>query len=142
MGLYARREHWHKLITLNVLAPVWATQEALRTMRAARKGAIVNVSSAAGLGLAPHGSDPRVTSMEATTVRGRQVYAPVGRHWTVSGGSQRPEPATLSRQTSVYWLEGCTFLRCRVVRTDEVGARRGHWGWHESRVGQLTGPTR
>ena len=49
----ASPDQWETLIRLNLLAPMRATQEALGPMRRRGEGAIVNVASTAGLGLAP-----------------------------------------------------------------------------------------
>ncbi len=64
----APREHWQRLVTLNLLASMWATQEALGPMRAAGQGAVVNVASTAGLGLAPYQS-PEYGAAKAGLIR-------------------------------------------------------------------------
>jgi NAD(P)-dependent dehydrogenase (short-subunit alcohol dehydrogenase family) len=64
----APREHWQRLTTLNLLAPMWATQEALGPMRADGRGAIVNMASTAGLGLARYQS-PEYGAAKAGLVR-------------------------------------------------------------------------
>jgi NAD(P)-dependent dehydrogenase (short-subunit alcohol dehydrogenase family) len=62
------RERWQAIVTLNLLAPMWATQEALGPMQAAGEGAIVNVASNAGLGLAPYQS-PEYGAAKAGLIR-------------------------------------------------------------------------
>lgn len=64
----AAREHWRRLVTLDLLAPMWATQEALGPMRAAGQGAVVNIASTAGLGLAPYQS-PEYGAAKAGLIR-------------------------------------------------------------------------
>jgi NAD(P)-dependent dehydrogenase (short-subunit alcohol dehydrogenase family) len=64
----APRQLWQQLITLNLLAPMWATQEAFGAMRAAGQGAVVNVASTAGLGLAPYQS-PEYGAAKAGLIR-------------------------------------------------------------------------
>jgi len=64
----APREHWQQLVTLNLLAPMWATQEALGPMRASGQGAVVNIASTAGLGLAPYQS-PEYGAAKAGLIR-------------------------------------------------------------------------
>jgi NAD(P)-dependent dehydrogenase (short-subunit alcohol dehydrogenase family) len=73
----APRDEWQRLVTLNLLAPMWATQEALGPMRAAGQGAIVNVASTAGLGLAPYQS-PEYGAAKAGLIRFTSTLTTLG----------------------------------------------------------------
>lgn len=64
----AAPDEWERLMQLNLLAPMRATQQALAAMRRAGEGAVVNVASTAGLGLAPYQS-PEYGAAKAGLIR-------------------------------------------------------------------------
>jgi NAD(P)-dependent dehydrogenase (short-subunit alcohol dehydrogenase family) len=64
----ATPDEWEATMRLNLLAPMRATQEALEPMRRAGVGAIVNIASTAGLGLAPYQS-PEYAAAKAGLIR-------------------------------------------------------------------------
>ena len=73
----ARRE-WGATLDLNLRGPMLATQLALEPMRAAGGGAVVNVASTAGLGLAPYVS-PEYGAAKAGLIRFTSTLARPGR---------------------------------------------------------------
>lgn len=64
----ARPDQWGATMMLNLLGPMRATQEALAPMREAGGGAIVNIASTAGLGIAPYQS-PEYGAAKAGLIR-------------------------------------------------------------------------
>ena len=64
----AARSEWEASLSLNLLGPMRATQAALPLMQAAGEGAIVNIASIAGLGLAPYQS-PEYAAAKAGLIR-------------------------------------------------------------------------
>jgi NAD(P)-dependent dehydrogenase (short-subunit alcohol dehydrogenase family) len=68
--------HWSRVIDLNLRAPMLAIQHALQPMRARGGGAIVNVSSIAGLGYEPHDS-PEYSAAKAGLIRLTATLAPL-----------------------------------------------------------------
>ncbi|WP_152360972.1 SDR family NAD(P)-dependent oxidoreductase [Microlunatus speluncae] len=71
----ASAEEWERLLTLNLIGPMRATQHALVTMRS-DGGVIVNISSIAGLGLGPHPS-PEYSAAKAGVIRFTATLADV-----------------------------------------------------------------
>lgn len=63
----ASPDEWERLLALNLIGPMRATQHALRSMRA-DGGVIVNIASTAGLGLEPHPS-PEYSAAKAGLIR-------------------------------------------------------------------------
>jgi NAD(P)-dependent dehydrogenase (short-subunit alcohol dehydrogenase family) len=59
---------WRRLIEVNLVAVMLATQAAIGAMRKRGGGAVVNVSSVAGLGLGPHAA-PDYAAAKAAVVR-------------------------------------------------------------------------
>jgi NAD(P)-dependent dehydrogenase (short-subunit alcohol dehydrogenase family) len=72
----AAREHWGRTLDLNLRGPMLAIQEALPVMRKRGGGAIVNISSVAGLGYAPH-SSPEYSAAKAGLARLTATLAPL-----------------------------------------------------------------
>jgi len=68
--------HWGATLDLNLRGPMRATQVALEAMRRRGGGAIVNVSSVAGLGFRPHPS-PEYAAAKAGLVRFTATLAPL-----------------------------------------------------------------
>jgi NAD(P)-dependent dehydrogenase (short-subunit alcohol dehydrogenase family) len=64
----ASAEQWGASLRLNLLGPMLATQAALGPMRDSGGGAVVNVASTAGLGLAPYQS-PEYAAAKAGLIR-------------------------------------------------------------------------
>jgi NAD(P)-dependent dehydrogenase (short-subunit alcohol dehydrogenase family) len=64
----ASAAQWGALLDLNLRAPMLATQLALEPMRARGGGAVVNIASSAGLGLAPYDS-PEYGAAKAGLIR-------------------------------------------------------------------------
>jgi NAD(P)-dependent dehydrogenase (short-subunit alcohol dehydrogenase family) len=73
----APAERWEASVRLNLLGPMLATQAALGPMRAAGGGAVVNVASTAGLGLAPYGS-PEYAAAKAGLIRFTSTLTDLG----------------------------------------------------------------
>ncbi|MEV8371322.1 SDR family NAD(P)-dependent oxidoreductase [Kribbella sp. NPDC056861] len=67
---------WTASLDLNLRAPMLATQLALEPMRQAGGGAIVNMSSTAGLGFEPHVS-PEYSAAKAALIRLTATLAPL-----------------------------------------------------------------
>jgi NAD(P)-dependent dehydrogenase (short-subunit alcohol dehydrogenase family) len=65
---HARAAEWGATLYLNLTGPMLATQLALEPMRARGGGAVVNVASSAGLGLAPYDS-PEYGAAKAGLIR-------------------------------------------------------------------------
>ena len=72
----AAREHWGRTLDLNLRGPMLAIQEALPSMRKRGGGAIVNISSVAGVGYAPH-SSPEYSAAKAGLARLTATLAPL-----------------------------------------------------------------
>jgi NAD(P)-dependent dehydrogenase (short-subunit alcohol dehydrogenase family) len=69
-------EHWEAALDLNLRGPMFATQVALGAMRRRGGGAIVNVSSVAGLGYGAHES-PEYAAAKAGLIRLTATLAPL-----------------------------------------------------------------
>jgi NAD(P)-dependent dehydrogenase (short-subunit alcohol dehydrogenase family) len=69
-------EHWSSYLELNLRAPMLAIQAALEPMRRRGGGAIVNISSAAGIGFRPH-SSPEYAAAKAGLIRLTATLAPL-----------------------------------------------------------------
>jgi NAD(P)-dependent dehydrogenase (short-subunit alcohol dehydrogenase family) len=72
----APREHWTRTLDLNLRGPMLAIQEALPSMQNRGGGAIVNISSVAGVGFAPH-SSPEYAAAKAGLARLTATLAPL-----------------------------------------------------------------
>jgi NAD(P)-dependent dehydrogenase (short-subunit alcohol dehydrogenase family) len=72
----ASPEQWGATLDLNLRGAMLATQLALEPMRAAGGGAVVNVASTAGLGLAPYQS-PEYGAAKAGLIRFTSTLAPL-----------------------------------------------------------------
>ena len=72
----ASTEHWSRTLDLNLRGPMLAIQHALRAMRNRGGGAIVNISSVAGVGWAPH-SSPEYAAAKAGLARLTATLAPL-----------------------------------------------------------------
>jgi NAD(P)-dependent dehydrogenase (short-subunit alcohol dehydrogenase family) len=70
-------EHWSRTLELNLRGPMLAIHHALPAMRERGGGAIVNISSVAGLGYAPH-SSPEYSAAKAGLARLTATLAPLG----------------------------------------------------------------
>jgi NAD(P)-dependent dehydrogenase (short-subunit alcohol dehydrogenase family) len=69
-------EHWSRVVDLNLRGPMLAIQYALDPMRRRGGGAIVNVSSIAGVGYAAHDS-PEYSAAKAGLIRLTATLAPL-----------------------------------------------------------------
>jgi NAD(P)-dependent dehydrogenase (short-subunit alcohol dehydrogenase family) len=72
----APAEHWSRTLELNLKGPMLAIHYALPAMRDRGGGAIVNISSVAGLGYAPH-SSPEYSAAKAGLARLTATLAPL-----------------------------------------------------------------
>jgi NAD(P)-dependent dehydrogenase (short-subunit alcohol dehydrogenase family) len=72
----ASAEHWGATVDLNLRGPMLATQAAIEAMRRRGGGAVVNVSSVAGLGFRPHAS-PEYAAAKAGLIRFTATLAPL-----------------------------------------------------------------
>jgi NAD(P)-dependent dehydrogenase (short-subunit alcohol dehydrogenase family) len=70
-------EHWERTLDLNLRGPMLAIHHALPAMRERGEGAIVNISSVAGFGWAPH-SSPEYSAAKAGLSRLTATLAPLG----------------------------------------------------------------
>jgi NAD(P)-dependent dehydrogenase (short-subunit alcohol dehydrogenase family) len=70
-------EHWERTLDLNLRGPMLAIHHALPAMRERGEGAIVNISSVAGFGWAPH-SSPEYSAAKAGLARLTATLAPLG----------------------------------------------------------------
>jgi NAD(P)-dependent dehydrogenase (short-subunit alcohol dehydrogenase family) len=70
-------EHWGRTLDLNLRGPMLAIHHALPAMRARGAGAIVNISSVAGYGWAPH-SSPEYSAAKAGLARLTATLGPLG----------------------------------------------------------------
>jgi NAD(P)-dependent dehydrogenase (short-subunit alcohol dehydrogenase family) len=73
----APTEHWSRTLDLNLRGPMLLIECALPSMRARGGGAIVNISSVAGYGYAPH-SSPEYAAAKAGLIRLTATLAPLG----------------------------------------------------------------
>jgi NAD(P)-dependent dehydrogenase (short-subunit alcohol dehydrogenase family) len=69
-------EHWSRTLDLNLRGPMLAIQLALPEMRRRDAGAIVNISSVAGIGWQPH-SSPEYSAAKAGLARLTATLAPL-----------------------------------------------------------------
>jgi NAD(P)-dependent dehydrogenase (short-subunit alcohol dehydrogenase family) len=69
-------EHWSRTLDLNLRGPMLAIQLALPEMRRREAGAIVNISSVAGIGWQPH-SSPEYSAAKAGLARLTATLAPL-----------------------------------------------------------------
>jgi NAD(P)-dependent dehydrogenase (short-subunit alcohol dehydrogenase family) len=69
-------EHWSRTLDLSLRGPMLAIQHALGPMRERGAGAIVNISSVAGVGWAPH-SSPEYSAGKAGLARLTATLAPL-----------------------------------------------------------------
>jgi NAD(P)-dependent dehydrogenase (short-subunit alcohol dehydrogenase family) len=69
-------EHWGRTLDLNLRAPMLAIQHALPELRARGGGAVVNISSVAGIGWQPH-SSPEYSAAKAGLARLTATLAPL-----------------------------------------------------------------
>jgi NAD(P)-dependent dehydrogenase (short-subunit alcohol dehydrogenase family) len=69
-------EHWSRTLDLNLLGPMLAVQHALPEMRRRGAGAVVNISSVAGIGWKPH-SSPEYSAAKAGLARLTATLAPL-----------------------------------------------------------------
>jgi NAD(P)-dependent dehydrogenase (short-subunit alcohol dehydrogenase family) len=69
-------EHWSRFLDLNLRAPMLAIHYALAAMSRRGGGAIVNISSVAGVGYAPH-SSPEYSAAKAGLIRLTATLAPL-----------------------------------------------------------------
>ena len=72
----ATSEHWSRTLDLNLRGPMLAIQHALPELRARGGGAVVNISSVAGLGWRPH-SSPEYSAAKAGLARLTATLAPL-----------------------------------------------------------------
>jgi NAD(P)-dependent dehydrogenase (short-subunit alcohol dehydrogenase family) len=72
----APTEHWSRTLDLNLRGPMLAIQHALPEMRKRGGGAIVNISSVAGIGWRPHNS-PEYSAAKAGLARLTATLAPL-----------------------------------------------------------------
>ena len=68
--------HWGATLDLNLRGPMLATQLAIRSMKRIGGGAVVNISSVAGLGFRPHDS-PEYAAAKAGLIRFTATLAPL-----------------------------------------------------------------
>jgi NAD(P)-dependent dehydrogenase (short-subunit alcohol dehydrogenase family) len=69
-------EHWSRTLDLNLRGPMLAIQHALPEMRKRGEGAVVNISSVAGVGWRPH-SSPEYAAAKAGLARLTATLAPL-----------------------------------------------------------------
>ena len=69
-------EHWSRTLDLNLRGPMLAIQHALPEMRRRGGGAVVNISSVAGIGWQPH-SSPEYSAAKAGLARLTATLAPL-----------------------------------------------------------------
>jgi NAD(P)-dependent dehydrogenase (short-subunit alcohol dehydrogenase family) len=69
-------EHWSRTLDLNLRGPMLTIQHALPEMRRRGAGAVVNISSVAGLGWKPH-SSPEYSAAKAGLARLTATLAPL-----------------------------------------------------------------
>jgi NAD(P)-dependent dehydrogenase (short-subunit alcohol dehydrogenase family) len=69
-------EHWNRYLDLNLRAPMLAIQAALDPMKRRGGGAIVNISSVAGIGFRSH-SSPEYAAAKAGLIRLTATLAPL-----------------------------------------------------------------
>ncbi len=69
-------EHWSRTLDLNLRGPMLAIQHALPEMRRRGGGAVVNISSVAGIGWQPH-SSPEYAAAKAGLARLTATLAPL-----------------------------------------------------------------
>jgi NAD(P)-dependent dehydrogenase (short-subunit alcohol dehydrogenase family) len=72
----APAEHWNRTLDLNLRGPMLAIQHALPEMRRRGGGAVVNISSVAGIGWQPH-SSPEYSAAKAGLARLTATLAPL-----------------------------------------------------------------
>ncbi|MFI5707332.1 SDR family NAD(P)-dependent oxidoreductase [Kribbella sp. NPDC051620] len=94
-------ERWTASLDLNLRAPMLATQLALGPMRDAGGGAVVNMSSTAGLGFEPHVS-PEYSAAKAALIRFTATLAPLRESHGVRVNCVVPDWVATERGISEY----------------------------------------
>jgi NAD(P)-dependent dehydrogenase (short-subunit alcohol dehydrogenase family) len=94
-------ERWTASLDLNLRAPMLATQLALGPMRDAGGGAVVNMSSTAGLGFEPHVS-PEYSAAKAALIRLTATLAPLRESHGVRVNCVVPDWVATERGISEY----------------------------------------
>jgi NAD(P)-dependent dehydrogenase (short-subunit alcohol dehydrogenase family) len=97
----ASAERWTASLDLNLRAPMLATQLALGPMRDAGGGAVINMSSAAGLGFEPHVS-PEYSAAKAALIRLTATLAPLRESHGVRVNCVVPDWVATERGISEY----------------------------------------
>jgi NAD(P)-dependent dehydrogenase (short-subunit alcohol dehydrogenase family) len=72
----APADHWGRTVAINLTAPMVVIQHALPALERRGGGAIVNISSVAGLGFGPHGA-PEYAAAKAGLIRLTVVLGPL-----------------------------------------------------------------
>jgi NAD(P)-dependent dehydrogenase (short-subunit alcohol dehydrogenase family) len=97
----ASAERWTASLDLNLRAPMLATQLALGPMRDAGGGAVINMSSTAGLGFEPHVS-PEYSAAKAALIRLTATLAPLRESHGVRVNCVVPDWVATERGISEY----------------------------------------
>ena len=123
----ASPEQWEATMNLNLLGAMRATQHALRSMFDAGEGAIVNVASTAGVGLAPYQS-PEYAAAKAGLIRFTSTLTDLGSvrvnclvpDWVATERVSAAERATNPPPIPLETIASATL---RLVRDDELSGR-------------------
>ena len=123
----ATQDEWGLSMSLNLLGPMRATQEALGPMRRAGVGAIVNIASTAGLGLAPYQS-PEYGAAKAGLIRFTSTLGDLGAvrvnclvpDWVATERVTEAELATEPPPIPLDVVAGATL---ELVRNDNLAGR-------------------
>src|ERR671923_855703 len=78
----APAEQWRRTLDLNLTGPMLAIQHAIHPMRERGAGAVVNVSSVAGIGYRAH-PNPDYAAAKAGLIRLSAVLAPLADRWNI-----------------------------------------------------------
>ena len=123
----ATPEQWEATMNLNLLGAMRATQHALRSMLDAGEGAIVNVASTAGVGLAPYQS-PEYAAAKAGLIRFTSTLTGLGSvrvnclvpDWVATERVSAAERATNPPPIPLETIASATL---GLVRDDELSGR-------------------
>ncbi|MFC7620017.1 SDR family NAD(P)-dependent oxidoreductase [Microlunatus sp. GCM10028923] len=122
----ASAAEWERLLTLNLIGPMRATQHALTGMRA-EGGVVVNIASTAGLGLGPHPS-PEYSAAKAGLIRFTATLADVAParvaclvpDWVAT---ERVSPAERATDPPPIPLSDFTAAVLRLIEDDALAGR-------------------
>lgn len=135
----APSDHWCRTLTLNLTGPMLAIQHALPAMARRDGGAVVNISSVAGLGYGPHDS-PEYAAAKAGLIRLSVVLAPLAERHHVRVNCVVPNWILTERvrdQLAAMKPEERAALPAPMTTPEEIAAAVAHFVRDDTLVGRV-----